>query len=99
MEQPKKLLVGILVSSLVSNVILIAFTAASVNTFIKIKTQVEETHQRIERVQSIVEEIKALRGTVKERVRERRAGVAADDETDAAGSSSRPRPLQRLRNR
>ena len=96
MEQPKKIFKVILASSLVSNVFLLAISAAFVTTVVKIKRQVDEIHQRLEDVRGVVEDLKEVRASLKERVRERRRGEPGDEEPE--GGQPRPRrPLQRLR--
>ena len=99
MDQHKELLKSILVSSLLTNVIVLAMMGLSLATVLKVKEQVDDIHERLETVHAVVDEIKEVRGNVKERMRERRQGDA-DGEGSAVGPApSRPRPLQRLRNR
>ena len=93
MEQSKKLLVAILVSSLITNIILLGLMGVSLAAALKVKAQVDEIHQRLETVHNMVETIKSARDTIKETVGERRQG-------SDKGGEDKPtprRPLKRLR--
>ncbi|MEW6359388.1 MAG: hypothetical protein AB1696_23835 [Planctomycetota bacterium] len=102
-QQPKKLLVAILVSSLVTNVILLGVTGASLYLVYELNKEVAKLQQRLDEVRQIVDTIKAAGGAVRDRIQERRQGQAEEGEqggqaAPAPTEDSSPRgPLKRLR--
>lgn len=84
MEQPKRLLVAILISSLVTNVILLSMTGASLVMVYKLNRQVEEVRGRVDEVREVVDKLRAVKDTVKEKVQERRSD-AGDSEAAVIG--------------
>jgi len=104
-QQPKKLLVAILVSSLITNVILLGVTGASLALVYKLNKQVEELQQRVDSVRQVVDKIKAVGGAVRTKIQERRQGQAEEESPSSTGSEESKgdtpprRPLQRLKNR
>jgi len=102
--QPKKLLVSILVSSLVTNVILLSITGASLAMIFNLNKEVQQIKERVDGVRQVVDALKAVRDTVKTKLRDRRQGDASapeqtDNEAKPKEETAPPprRPLRRLR--
>ena len=97
MAQPRKLLVAILVSSLVTNAILLGTMAASLWAVYSVKDQVCDVYEQLERVHQVVRELKAIRERARERIRQSRTDDASAEDRPTTRLRDRAGPLQRLR--
>ncbi|NOZ20671.1 MAG: hypothetical protein GXP25_06235 [Planctomycetes bacterium] len=104
-QQPRKLLIAILVSSLITNVILLSVTGASLVLVYHLNQQVEQLQKRVDDVRQIVDKIKAVRSAVRGKIQERRQGQTKEEpssstDTEPPKNDNPPRrPLRRLRER